>query len=296
MLRMPSKTTTLDKKTLAELPNSPGVYYFYGANDVLLYVGKSKQLRTRVLSHFSAAKTDSKERKLTRATQAVDYQITCGELGALLLESQEIKRLKPLHNRRLRRQKQLYSWALSQTSEQDFYRLQLAPSQWPPQHNQTLLGLYASAFHAKEALQTLAQTQALCPKILGLEKRQGACFAYQLKRCRGACIGEESSQDFNQRLLAAFAPHTIAAWPFEGPVVVTEQATRHSKAAHHVINQWYYLGNVEDPENFTAEEIKPAKNSSLDKDVYRILLGFLLQPDMHQLQIRQLSDLQPTEK
>ncbi len=294
----------------------PGVYYFYGAKDVLLYVGKSKQLRTRVLNHFSAAKTDGKERKLIKATCSIRYQITCGELGALLLESQEIKRLKPLHNRRLKQHKRLYSWAISQTTTDQFYQLQLAPSQWPPETGQQL-GLYASALQAKLALQKLAHNEALCPKILGLEKRQGACFAYQLKRCRGACIGAETPADFNQRLLTAFAPQSIAAWPFEGAVVVTEPATRHSKAAHHLINQWYYLGNVDDPESFTTETLQQIElnkaaplqkneqeknttheklNGNLDKDAYRILLSFLLSPENHQLQIRTLVELQPVFK
>lgn len=303
ILQLPSATPA----TLGNIPNLPGVYYFYSAQHTLLYVGKSKQLRTRVLSHFSAAKQDRKELKITRSTAHIYYQVTCGELSALLLESQEVKRLKPLHNRLLRRQKQLYSWLLSQTSDLDYYRTELVSNHWPPTKTQPLLGLYSNQTQARLALLAAAKTHALCLKMLGMEKRDGACFAYQLKRCNGACIGEESAQAFNKRLLEALHSQQLMVWPFKGAVVVSETATAHSQTTHHIIDQWHYLGSrsslqeIKDSSKTfqTCVEKDPIlekdqhqnKDKCLDKDQYRILLGFLLQPDMHKLQIQLVSEL-----
>ena len=182
-------------------------------------------------------------------------------------------------------------------------------------HTEQMLGLYASVYDAKASLRNLAHNEGLCEKVLGFEKRQGACFAYQLKRCRGACVGAESPAVFNQRLMDAFAPQTLAAWPFEGAVVITEPATKYGKAAHHLVDRWNYLGSVEELEGLgfarflgdqqgqnktkdgkTKPCLKPVSaatkiSGSLDKDAYRILLGFLLNPDKYQLQIRSLADL-----
>ena len=73
----------LSKEAIAALPDSPGVYLFYGPLDELLYVGKSKTIRTRVRSHFSSPD----ERWLCRKVTRVEARETAGELGALLLES-----------------------------------------------------------------------------------------------------------------------------------------------------------------------------------------------------------------
>ncbi len=81
------------------LPDSPGVYLFYGPKNELLYVGKSKNIRRRVVSHFSLSPSSGKELSICGQTHAVEARTTAGELGALLLESRLIKDLQPIHNR-----------------------------------------------------------------------------------------------------------------------------------------------------------------------------------------------------
>jgi len=98
-LQRPSLPPHLDADLLDDLPESPGVYLFHGANDVLLYVGKSINLRKRVLSHFAADTREYKEMQLSQQLRRIDWQETVGELGALLLESRLVKTHLPLHNR-----------------------------------------------------------------------------------------------------------------------------------------------------------------------------------------------------
>jgi DNA polymerase-3 subunit epsilon len=102
----------ISKQQLEQLPDSAGVYYFRDHNGVIIYIGKSIHIKQRVLSHFYASNREIKERKLTLATHGIDYTTTAGELSELLLESREVKRHNPLFNRRLRRQRSLYSWSL----------------------------------------------------------------------------------------------------------------------------------------------------------------------------------------
>src|SRR3972149_5718915 len=90
-------------ETIKALPDTPGVYLFYGTLGELLYVGKSKTIRTRVRSHFSAPE----EKGLTRRIRRIEARPTAGELGALLLESQLIKELRPMFNVASRRRRRV---------------------------------------------------------------------------------------------------------------------------------------------------------------------------------------------
>ncbi|HVN42848.1 MAG TPA: exonuclease domain-containing protein, partial [Steroidobacteraceae bacterium] len=85
-----------------DLPEGPGVYLFRGEGGALLYIGKSRNLRSRVLDHFAAEHRLGKEARLARQVRDVEWIETGGELGALLLESRLVKDLAPSANRRLR--------------------------------------------------------------------------------------------------------------------------------------------------------------------------------------------------
>ena len=97
--RLPSQ---LPPELADDLPESPGVYLFRDEHGALLYVGKGRNIRSRVFEHFAAQHRSGKESKLTRQLQKVEWVETGGELGALLLESQLIKDLAPIGNRRPR--------------------------------------------------------------------------------------------------------------------------------------------------------------------------------------------------
>ena len=96
----------IDRTDVRKIPDCCGVYLFYGAKDELLYVGKSKNIRTRVMSHFAADTRSAKEMELSRCVVRIETRPTPGELGRLLLESSLIKQLHPIYNvmsRRTRR-------------------------------------------------------------------------------------------------------------------------------------------------------------------------------------------------
>jgi DNA polymerase-3 subunit epsilon len=103
LLKMPSLPAGIADEMVRDLPEAPGVYLFYGERGEVLYVGKSINIRDRVLSHFAGDHGSSKEMALCRRVTSVEARRTVGELSALLLESELVRELSPIYNRRLRK-------------------------------------------------------------------------------------------------------------------------------------------------------------------------------------------------
>ena len=89
----------LPVEQIAQLPGTPGVYYFYNAEGKVIYVGKAINLRKRVKSHFSNNKVNRQKQDFLRETARISYKQCATELMAHILESTEIRRLWPIHNR-----------------------------------------------------------------------------------------------------------------------------------------------------------------------------------------------------
>jgi DNA polymerase-3 subunit epsilon len=254
----------IDPLLIHELPEGPGVYLFYGENDLPLYIGKSVNIKSRVLSHFSADHRHHKEMSLSQQLRRIDWIETAGELGALLTEAKLVKQLLPTHNQRLRRKKALCAWQLQQHG--DHLRPVLAWANdldFGAQDN--LYGLYHSQRDAQKALRSLADQYQLCLSLLGLEKTAGnrPCFAHQLKKCQGVCIGKERPVAHASRLLMAMTRLKLAAWPYPGAIGIREGDELH------VIDQWCYLGTAKNEADVHA--LLAAGRPVFDRDTYLIL-------------------------
>ena len=269
-LRKAAVPRYLNAERLRALPERPGVYYFHGENQALLYVGKSRNLRQRVQSHFQ--NDHSSRRALQMAQQVRDIRVrpTAGELGALLLEAAEVKRLLPLYNRQLRRQRELLTWALPATESGIAPQLN-GLEQLPAGMAHT--GLFRSRRQAQSWLRQMARERQLCLQLLGLESGQGGCFAAQLGQCRGACCGREPRDEHDARLLEGCERLRLASWPWAGPVALVERDLRHDYCQWHVLDQWRHLATLDDPAQLETALQQPAQPFSLD--AYHILLGHL---------------------
>jgi DNA polymerase-3 subunit epsilon len=277
----------LDPDLLEDLPEGPGVYRFWGENDTLLYVGKSVNLRTRVLSHFAADHRDSKELKLSRQVRRVDWQETAGEFGALLLESRWVKELEPLHNRRLRAAREC--WTIVLDTGADGLRAVVAELGTVPisaegrtarekgdegNGDRPHFGTFRSRRDATKALDEIVRAHQLCRKALGLEPGEGSCFGFQVGRCRGTCVGREPAALHAARAQLAFAPHRLRPWPFRGRLAICERDWRGQQELH-VFHHWRYLGTARDEDALAALD-RPA--AGFDVDTYRMLERFLRKP------------------
>ena len=259
---------------IADIPDTPGVYLFYGAGALPLYIGKSVNVRTRVLSHFQAASKVAKEMRILTEICRVEWIETAGELGALLLESRLIKEKQPVYNRRLRREKTLCTWQLLEDPKaHPMVKLVHLDAVQPTQWSQ-LYGTYRSKRQALDALRQLAQTHGLCPRLLGLESSKGGCFAAQIGQCKGACLGREPLPLHRVRLQMALSAQRLQAWPHPGRVAVREYHAQSGRTDIHIFDQWCHVATIHHAAEL--DDLNPASPAlpvalSFDLDTYRLL-------------------------
>jgi len=272
--RRPSLPAHLSADLLDDLPEAAGVYRFYGEGDVLIYVGKAKNLRERVLSHFMGATRDSKSQRLAAQTRRIEWTETAGELGALLLESRLVRELQPVYNRRLRGGGETWTWLIDDAGGAP----KLHELAGPVPQQADAFGLYRSIRQAKTALMQLARDHKLCLRVLGLEAAgTGSCFAYQVGRCAGACVNKEPIARHGLRLKLLLAPLKLRSWPHSGAVAIEETSAlgmRH----WHVVEDWQYLGTLvtdEHEEGRGLANLRDAPVPGFDADAYRILCRYL---------------------
>ncbi|NNF51961.1 MAG: DNA polymerase III subunit epsilon [Gammaproteobacteria bacterium] len=272
-LRRPTLPPALDPEIVSKLPGGPGVYLFYDAAGRLLYVGKSVNLRARVLSHFSADHAVHKDMRISAQLADVRCIQTAGELGALLTEARLVKEASPVHNRRLRRQSGMFTFSLDTDGE--FHRaVLLGESDLDTSEPGANFGLFRSKRAANNALKRICTRDGLCLRRSGIEKGSGPCFAYQLGRCRGACAGRESALMHNIRLAAALAGLRLSAWPFSGTIGLRESDPIRGRQAIHVFDNWCWLGSAERTEDLRPM-LEDGAKPKFDLDVYRILKSWL---------------------
>lgn len=258
----------LDPAIVDQLPQAYGVYLFYGENRLPIYIGKSNQLRQRVLSHFSADHAINKEMQLSQQVRDIEWIGCAGEVDALITEARLVKEKQPTLNRQLRRNTEFCSWQLA-ADEDGYLRPQLVYARdLQPGRQDELFGLFKSGASAKEFLLKATKEYQLCNAILGLEKLPAGkpCFSFQLKQCRGACCAREKPAPHNQRLQTALSEEKLKAWPFNGPAVLPEGDI------WHVIDAWCYLGKASSPQQ--AGEVLQSGQPRFDKDTYRILVKY----------------------
>ena len=256
---------------ISDIPDTPGVYLFFGEGPLPLYIGKSVTMRTRVMSHFQSAAKVAREMRILTEIRRVEWRETAGELGALLLESRLVKEQQPVYNRQLRREKALCSWQLHDDPQANpLLKLvqldDLAPAQWGQ-----LYGTYRSKRQATDALRLLSEAHGLCPQLLGLESGKGACFACQIGRCKGACAGKESRVLHRARLQMALLQQRLQAWPHPGRVAIREYQARTERTDIHVFDHWCHLATVSDLSEL--ETVQETRQTALafDLDTYRLL-------------------------
>ncbi|HRB28869.1 MAG TPA: exonuclease domain-containing protein [Nitrosomonas sp.] len=270
LLKQQAIPANLDQLEINAIPDTFGVYLFHGES-ALLYVGKSVTLRTRVLSHFQGDHSSAKEMRIAQEIKRIEYRVTSGELGALLLESHLIKEYQPIHNRQLRRERQLCAWQVSDdpAARPLVTLIYESDIDWITLDN--VYGTFKTKRQALEILNKLADEHGLCDKALGLEKGTGVCFSHQLKHCKGLCADKESAESHRLRLLTALSGYKLLAWPFDGRIGIREHNPDNDMTEVHVFDQWCHLGTARDHQEF--DEI--ATHPHFDRDTYRYLLKFL---------------------
>ncbi len=191
----------LSKEQLLQLPESPGVYYFYNDYGKVIYVGKSKNIQKRVIQHFS--KTTKKSIKLAKMLSSLDYEETGHELIALLLESKEIKTLQPEINKAQRNAKYPY-FIHSFYDLTGCIQFEILKSNNKNRLHKQILEFFSSREAAKSYLWGIKKRFELCDAKIGIHKDEGPCFEHKVGLCHGVCTGDETPDQYNERAELAY--------------------------------------------------------------------------------------------
>ncbi|WP_455168708.1 exonuclease domain-containing protein [Aegicerativicinus sediminis] len=199
-LKKSSKESTLPTYLPAQvfnrIPEKVGIYYFKDKKGKIIYVGKAKNLRNRVLGHFYDKSTN--EIQLCRETADIDFNCSGSELIALLMEDAAIKHHFPKYNKASKRPVQSYSIV---TYEDRKGILHLAFTKLRHK-NESELEFYSMA-DCRLFLEQLCEEFQLCPKYCHLQEGVDHCNHYKIKDCKGICRGKEEVESYNQRALNA---------------------------------------------------------------------------------------------
>lgn len=204
---------------VTSLPESPGVYYFHNKAGEVIYIGKSKNIRSRVIQHLKKP-VGLKGRELKNKAASITFQETGNELVALLMESEEIKRAQPVYNRTQLRNSYNYGiFADLQIDGYVHFRAGKVDGRAEP------FVVCSSEDEALKVLRRLVKRFQLCAHIAGLERsthHDRGCFDYSLRVCLGACQGVEPADIYNERATLA-----MRSWQFKHPNLFIFDTGRH---------------------------------------------------------------------
>ncbi|MDX9695261.1 MAG: exonuclease domain-containing protein [Bacteroidales bacterium] len=271
-----SKFFNIEASKIAALPEETGVYYFYNQQGDIIYIGKSKDIRSRVFSHFNNEST-SKSIRMADEIFDISYELTGSELVALLLESNEIKTHKPKFNRRQRR-------TLNNTgiySHIDKYgyitfKVESIRDELP-------LVTFNSNNEAKDRLYMLCEKYNLCQKLCGLYETSGPCFFHQIKKCNGACVQKEPVEVYNKRVEQMLEELSLAWKDF---VVIDKGRCDDERSVIKVSNGSYIGFGYADIEyiNHNLDNLSDVIQKYPDnKDVKQILRTYLRQHNVEKI-------------
>jgi DNA polymerase-3 subunit epsilon len=186
------------KHHFTQLPPLPGVYYFQDQKEKVIYVGKAKNIRKRVNSHFSNNSDSRQRQNFLKNTYSITYKACATELMASILEAAEIKRLWPVFNQAQKHQEEAFGLFLYE-DQNGYFRLVIDKKR---RHSTPVC-----SFHYKvdihNFLKKLITRFSLCPRLSYIQTDNEKCIGITENYCYGACEQLEEPQQYNDRVRQA---------------------------------------------------------------------------------------------
>lgn len=177
------------------LTTSPGVYLMKNSREEIIYVGKAKNLKNRVVSYFrNFSAQNEKVRKMVENVEDFDFIVTSSEFEALVLECSLIKQHKPKYNILLKDSK---GYRYIKISDEDFPKITVCSKK--KCDNAEYIGPYVNSFSVKQAVQEVNRIFMLpvCKQKLGeTRKNKRPCLNYYIKQCMGVCCKKVSKDEY----------------------------------------------------------------------------------------------------
>ena len=191
--RLSKLNPNLNVEKINTIPEEPGIYYFYNEKGDLIYIGKSRNLQQRIRTHLSN-NTTNRAMEMRDLIADIDWEVTGSELIALLMESSEIKKNKPVYNRAQRRTG--FQWGIFSFTDNNGY---INFNYGKLDCDDNPVSVFTGKERAKSMLMSLVEKHELCQKLTGLYETNGPCFHYHVGICMGACCGKEPPDSYNER-------------------------------------------------------------------------------------------------
>lgn len=185
----------LPKEQVINLPYTPGVYYFHDQRGKIIYVGKAKNLKYRVSSHFTHNGAGRQRQEFLRNVYSISYQPCSTELIAFILESIEIKRLWPQYNNSQKRFTPTYGLYRYEDAN-GYYRMVIDKKK----NHLKPLYTFNQLIEGHRLLNRLVKQFNLCPKLCFLQTNEDHCIGITEEYCHGACTKHEAAEEYNARL------------------------------------------------------------------------------------------------
>jgi DNA polymerase-3 subunit epsilon len=266
----------LDEKIFAQIPSGiTGVYYFLNAAGDIIYVGKSNDIKKRIQQHF-ASQTSTKAIRMHHEIADIRYENMATELIALLYESDEIKKVKPTHNRAQKKLRSIPLYSINQRLDEKGY-IQLYFERLTEQSEPLMT--VDSMRGAKAIFYKLVEEFNLCLAKCSLHNTGGACFNYHIKTCNGACMNLEESVEYNKR-----ANEAINSFCFQNKsfFILDKGRTENEKSIVCIEKgQYKGFGFIENKNDISTDDMKSAiKKMNHNRDIQTILTRFIEQSEL----------------
>jgi DNA polymerase-3 subunit epsilon len=190
----------LPKEDMDKLPSVSGIYYFHNSKSKVIYVGKARNIKKRVSSHFTNNKPSKQKQEFLRDIHHISFQECGTELMAFILEAIEIKRLWPAYNRSLKRFEHAYG--LYSFDDQNGY-LRLAVDK----KNKYSKPFYTfnKILDGQALLKNMIAEFNLCPKLCFVQRNNEPCISINEQICTKACEQMEIPASYNERVINALS-------------------------------------------------------------------------------------------
>ncbi|MFD2552418.1 exonuclease domain-containing protein [Bizionia sediminis] len=183
------------------IPHKAGIYYFRNKTGDIIYIGKAKDLKKRVLSHFYSKTQASLD--MCRETRHIDFELAGSELIAFLMEDAAIKEHFPKYNKQAKRKPKSYA-IFSYQDRNGILHLAFNPLK----SCSNPIKVFHSIRECRMFLEALCKTHQLCPKYCHLQEGVTHCCHYAIKTCKGVCAGNEMVTHYNKRVTLAIETTT----------------------------------------------------------------------------------------
>ena len=258
------------------MPSKVGVYYIHNQNGDVVYIGKSKNIKKRINQHFTGR--TSKCKKIQHEAHTVSHDETGSELIALLKESEEIKKNKPIYNRAQR--KSIFQYALYQEINTHGYielKIQKADGR------KKEITSFTTLQEGKNFLFRISDKHQLCQKLNGLYDTQNGCFQLKINECNGACINQEPTEIYNDRVT-----EFIQEIDFQNQnMIIIDKGRKVAEKSAILVENGIYKGYCFFDLNHQITNIEVLKNILIpmqnNRDTKTIIQGYLKKNKVHKI-------------